>query len=237
MSQTPPPFAPSAPPARKDRTLTVVILIIVGLILFCGCGVAILGYFGWGFMKKATGPIIGCTINFEATRDAVLEYAKDHGGRLPKAATWQDDVRSYVVKNLKRDRDIQNVQNVLDAKVMNPDGDWGCFISETQTTGIAYNSEVAGKLLTEIADPYATVLIFEMEKPAKNAARKYEPLPMMSSPKMFGQPRGWIRYPVTGEMQGIQGNNGSWRVRSGRYGGNEPENPPPTPEPGKEDKF
>src|ERR1044071_9441915 len=112
----PPPF--TAPPMRKDRTLAIVIFIIVGLVLLCGCGVAIVGYFGWGFVKKATGPMVGCAINFEATRDAILDYTKDHGGKLPKAETWQDDVRSYVEKELKRDKEVQDVKNILDAKIM-----------------------------------------------------------------------------------------------------------------------
>ena len=188
------------------------ILILVGLLLACGCGVIAVGYFGWGAMKKIAGPIAGCAVNFEATRDGIVEYARAHGGRLPNAATWQEDVKEYVKRQLDRQKEIQEV---LDAKLMNTDSDWGCFVSSTRMTGIAFNADLSGKLLTEISEPWNTPLVFEIEKPKKNAAEKYSPLPKSSSPTIMGEPRGWIWMPVDGEMKGMS-EGGNWNVRSSR---------------------
>lgn len=186
----------------------IVILIIVGLILACGCGAVVISYMSCGAFKKLVGPMAGCMISFEATRDGILEYARENGGRLPKAETWQDDIREYVRKGLKREMEMQQM---FDAKTMNPDGDWGCYASDTELTGIAFNSDLSGKLLSEVQNPEGTMLIFEIEKPRKNAAEKYQPLPNDRSPKIMGEPRGWIRYPVSGEVQGMQGGNRGFR--------------------------
>ena len=202
----------------------IVILILVGLLLACGCGVIAIGYFGWGAMKKMVGPMAGCAVNFEATRDGILEYAKDHDGRLPNAATWQDDVKEYVKRHLQKEKEVQQV---LDAKVMNTDTEWGCYVSETRTTGIAFNSDLSGKLLTDVKEPWSTPMVFEIEKPRKNAAEKYAPLPDSSSPTIMGEPRGWIRMPVNGQMQGMsEGSN--WNMRSNRRNRSDPD-----PDPGE----
>lgn len=194
------------------------ILILVGLLLACGCGVVALGYFGFGAMKKIAGPIAGCSINFKATRDGILEYARAHDGRLPNAETWQDDVKDYVRRQLTSlQTQEREVQEFINAKVMNPDADWGCYVHETRTTGIAFNSDLSGKLLTDIKDPWNTPLVFEIEKPRKNAAEKYAPLPESSSPTIMGEPRGWIRMPVDGRMQGMT-EGGDWDM--GGSGGN-----------------
>jgi hypothetical protein len=163
-------------------------------------------------MKKIVGPMAGCAVNFEATRDAIREYAKDHDGRLPNAATWQDDIKEYVNRQLQHKKEVEEM---LDAKVMNTEADWGCYINETRTTGIAFNSDLSGKLLTDVKEPWNTWIIFEIEKPRKNAAEKYVPLPNSSSPTMMGEPRGWIRMPLDGPMQGMT-QGGNWNVRSGR---------------------
>ena len=211
VSEVPPPFTPSAPPyQRKDRTVMIVILILVGLLLACGCGVIAIGYFGWGAMKKIAGPIAGCAINFEATRDGILEYARAHDGRLPNAETWQEDVKDYVKRHLDR---AKEVQDVLDAKLMNTENEWGCYLTSTRTTGIAFNSDLSGKLLTDVKDPFSTPLVFEIEKPRKNAAEKYTPLPESRSPTIMGEPRGGIWMPVDGEMKGMT-EGGNWNMRS-----------------------
>lgn len=196
----------------------IVVLILVGLVLVCGCGAVAIGWFGWGAMKKMVGPMAGCAINFEATRDGIMQYAQAHGGRLPNAATWQDDVKEYVKKELQK---AKEVQDVLDAKLMNTDADWGCYIHESRTTGIAFNADLSGKLLTEVQDRWSTPLVFEIEKPRKNAAEKYVPLPKSSSPTIMGEPRGWIRMPLEGDMQGMS-EGGNWRMNA-TSGGREPD--------------
>ena len=145
---------------RKDKSLTVVIFVILGVIVACGCGVVALSWAGCGafknFMGKVAGPIAGCAINFEAARDAVLDYAKDHGGRLPKAETWQDDVRQYVKKHLAK---AEEIPDFINAKTMKPDGEWGCYVNSSRSTGMAFNIELSGKLLAIVPAESAEVAL------------------------------------------------------------------------------
>jgi hypothetical protein len=197
VSHTPPPFHPSAPPVKKDRTLVIVLIILAALALFCICGFAAFGFFGWSFVKKVGGPIGGCAINFEVTREALMDYAQDHGGRLPNAATWQDDIKEYVRKNLQKHKDVQDI---MDFKVMEPEGEWGCYVSSSRTTGMAFNSELSGKLLSEIQSPETTPLLFEIERPRRNAAEPFRERPRSEAPTIMGEPRGWVRVNVRGEV-------------------------------------
>lgn len=209
----------------------IILFIILGLVGFCVLAVIALGFFGWSFAKRAVGPIAGCAISFEAARQGILEYAKEHDGRLPKAETWQDDIRQYVVKHLNKERDAQNV---IGAKTMKPDGDWGCYVSDTKMTGMAFNVELSGKLLTDVKDPYSTIVIFEIDAPKKNAAEKYQTRPTTGSPTLMGNPRGWIAMPLEGGMRGLEEMNegGRWRT-STPEGGDESSSslPAGTPEP------
>lgn len=190
------------------------LFIILGLALFCVIGFVALGFFGLSFAKRVAGPIAGCVISFEAAREGILEYAKDHDGRLPKAETWQDDIRSYVSKHLKQE---QEAQDMIGAKTMKLDGDWGCYVSDTKMTGMAYNSELSGMLLTEVKDPYSTALIFEIDAPRRNAAEKYQPRADAGSPTIMGESRGWIRVNLEGEID-INTGSSRWRSSSEKGG-------------------
>ncbi|HRK21650.1 MAG TPA: hypothetical protein PLX06_07580 [Fimbriimonadaceae bacterium] len=228
MSHVPPPFSPSAPPQRRDRTGLIILFIILGLIAFCILGVVALGFFGFSMAKKVGGPMIGCAINFEAAREGIMEYAKEHEGKLPNAATWMDDVRPYIGKHLKKDADAVKM---FGAKVMEENGDWGCPVSDTKMTGMAFNADLSGKLLTDVKDPYNTVLIFEIEAPKKNANEVYQPRPKSTSPTLMGENRGWISMPMEGGMRGMEDlNEGGSRFRTSNQAGDESSGAPPAPE-------
>lgn len=228
MSHVPPPFSPSAPPQRKDRTGLIILFIILGLIGFCVIGVIALGFFGFSMAKKVGGPMIGCAINFEAARESIMEYAKEHEGKLPNAATWMDDVRPYIAKHLKKDAEATKL---FDAKVMSENGDWGCEGENSKMTGMAFNADLSGKLLTDVKDPFNTILIFEIEAPKKNANEVYQPRPKSTSPTIMGENRGWINVPMEGGMRGMEEfNEGGARFRTSTRSGDESSGDAPAPE-------
>ncbi len=184
----------------------IILFIILGLIGFCLIGIVIAGYFGFTFIKNTALPYAGCMINFEVTRDALVEYAQSHDGKFPNAATWQDDIKDIVGKRLKDLGDQDMIQT------LKPDGEWGCRIDASHSTGIAFNADLSGKKMLELKEPWSTPLVFEVPAPKRNAAQKYAPIPKDQSPKMMGEPRGWFVANVQGEI--IPPNaGGNWRGR------------------------
>lgn len=153
-----------------------------------------LGYKLFDLSQKELIPTISCAYNMRIARDAVLLYAKDHGGRLPNAATWQDDVRVYFDKVTITPSDADEF-----VKRWHPTGNWSCRLHD-QTTYVAFNSELSGKLLTEISDPKRTVLLFEVGTRGTNLHEPYKSAPLETSPKLMGEPRGWMSVPVEGDV-------------------------------------
>jgi hypothetical protein len=195
----------------------IVIFIILGLIAFCVIGIVALGFFGMRFASRTVGPMVGCVTNFEFTREALLDYAKDHDGRLPKAETWQDDVKEYVRRRLKEMEDVP----MMDFKSMKADGDWGCYVDETKMTGMAFNSDYSGKLLSEVESALTSPILFEIESPRRNASEKFKVRDPETAPKFMGQSRGWIKVPLRGEVD-IEMKDGNWRTRTSSNSSEEP---------------
>lgn len=154
-----------------------------------------LGFKVFDFSQKELIPTISCAYNIRIARDAVLLYAKDHGGRLPNAATWQDDVRRYFDQVTLTSSDADEFVRRWKA-----DGEWACKLRD-RTTSVAFNSDLSGKLLSEISDPTRTVLLFEVARTGTNLNEKYKPSAKETSPKVMGEPRGWISAPVEGDVR------------------------------------
>ncbi len=149
----------------------------------------------WGFNKVM--PMAGCFINFEAARQGLVTYAKEHDGNLPKKENWQRDLKPYVQKYLGK-------EDLGPVKAFDPNAaEWYCE-TDGRRTGIAYNSEIAGKKLADIKDPYMTIAFFEIENPRANAAEVYKRKENSTSPKIFGEPRGWIAITLEGDVQGMK---------------------------------
>ncbi|MBX3118837.1 MAG: hypothetical protein KF784_07205 [Fimbriimonadaceae bacterium] len=199
MSQFPPPFSP---PARKSNNtvLIVIVCVVVGICLVCGIGAVASGLYAF----NKVGSTLACVVNVEATRQGLMDYARANDGTLPRAETWQDDIKQYVGAHLRRD-DMGPIE------VMDPNGEWYCD-TEGMKTGIAFNSDLSEKKLADIADKYATIAIFEIEQPRRNANEPFKRRDHNTSPKMFGEHRGWFVMPVEGEMQGMS-SGGSGRVK------------------------
>lgn len=120
---------------------------------------------------------------------------------MPKADTWQDDVKSY----LKVDPEFQELKDSpFGFEAVTKDGDWCCTVSAEKKTGISFNDDLSGKKLAEIQNPSETPLVFETDKVSRNQHSKYVHQPDETAPKFFGTPRGWFWAPVQGEVRGME---------------------------------
>lgn len=175
--EAPPPYQP------KKKSTGLIVGLIIGGVFIC-CGLPLLGLGGaafWGFNKL--GPVAKCGISIEAMRDAVVAFSDDNGGKLPNAATWQDQVKPYYVKEISKRSVKENPFGVIPAE-----GEWGCEAEDSVVTGIAYNSELSGKMLADIKDQSEAVVLFETMQRKRNQAEKYDPAKLAKPPKRFPSP-------------------------------------------------
>jgi hypothetical protein len=130
-----------------------------------------------------------------AERDALLAYAKKHNNKLPAAAKWQDDIRTFM-KPLVVDKSL--------GELPPSDGD----VCDLQSaTGVCYNSDVAGKDVSKLT--YDQVLLWEVAARGSNRSEKYSDPSFVSSPKFVaGVPRGWIVQPLAGPSYLLTQNGG-----------------------------
>lgn len=188
----PPPFAPQGPvPAKKNNTALILVIIFVAFACVCVLP-AVLLYNVGRFALKEGLPMAQCGIAFEHVRDALNEYAKEHDGKLPPAATWQDDVRPYYKKIAEKAKDELGPIEPMDAN-----GPWGCT-QKSGSTGIAFNEALGGKKLADIEKPDETPLIFEVEQPSPNAHETFEERPKETGPMIMNEHRDWIVVYVKG---------------------------------------
>lgn len=182
---------PPPPPQnlRQKKNNTAVILIIVGVCVLVPCvGLVIAGVFGWSFLKNTAFPLASCAVNFEEVQKSVLQYAKEHDGKFPKADQWQDEVKEYFARSIEK----SGIQN-SPIPVMDPNGDWGCKgQGGAAGTGMAFNSDLSEKKLASVKDPEDTVMVYEIPSPSRNAHASYAP-PTQSGPLFMGTHRHWIK--------------------------------------------
>lgn len=191
-----------APPRNSGNKVLIVILVIIA-VMCIGLIAAGVGMYFWSMnlVKNTFIPTAQCAVGFEELRAALLDYAKDHDGKLPKASTWQDDVKPYYAKVRLGTEQSKDVPKGFEIKKFPLDADWGCKISDTEMTGIAFNKELSEMKLSDIKDPYSTVILFEIEKPSKNANEVYVPRSKTNAPRIImGERREWFRITVEGRM-------------------------------------
>jgi len=190
--------------APKSNTGKIVLIVCLVIGIPCLALLGVCTYFGFKVVREAF-PVAGCGISMEFMREAAQDYAHEHDGKLPPAATWQADLKPYLKKAISA-----NKEDLGPIKIVNPDSSiWVCADHDTTKTGISYNSEVAGKVASELADPMSVVLFFETEKAGSNLTAKYQPLPKESSPKIMGKHRGWMTVPVEGDVRGFDKSSGT----------------------------
>ncbi|MFI5386028.1 MAG: hypothetical protein ACHQ50_07895 [Fimbriimonadales bacterium] len=183
--EAPPPYMP---PRKKSNTGLIIGLVIGGLVLCCIAPIAVLGGLGlWGFNKVK--PLIECSATMSVARDALKDYAKDHNGKLPPAENWMEEVRKYYAQEMNADQ--------TPFKAMAASAVWGCDDGSGGKTGIAYNSELAGKAVDDVKG--SEVVLFEVRQATANAAQKYVAGGFSDSPKLFNEHRGWFVAFMEGE--------------------------------------
>ena len=178
-------------PPKKNKTNVIVWWVLGGVCVCCVLPIVGLGGAGFWLFGKAKG-VAGCSFAFTDVQKGILRYAEAHGNKMPKAETWQDDVREDYRKSMTPKAQLGPIEQ------MPADGDWGCKDSEGVQTGMAFNSDLSGKKLADIQDQVSTVLIFETAHAAKNQHESYKPSDFTLSPKMLGKNRGWMEAPVSG---------------------------------------
>lgn len=208
MAYSPPPFNPGAAAPKKSPVGMIIMIVFVVLFLICGLGAFALWQLGKGALGMASS-VITCTMNFELSHKAALAYAKEHGGKLPDADKWQDQIAPYhkrlVDKFMKENKELQNnpVFNFTPGDISQP---LACDFGEPKTT-ITFNKELSGKALAFIKDPATTVLFFEGSNAVKNAADAYKDRPESSSPKIMGSPRDWLNWHVEQKSNPFKSSN------------------------------
>lgn len=184
---------PYMPGPKKSKTGLIVGGIVAGVLFCCVLPIGLIGggaLYGW---KKIQGTA-SCVFTFGDMKRAVQLYTAEHHGKLPDAEKWQDELRPYYKRAMTPKEQLGPFPQ------MQPEGDWGCKESDGTSTGMAFNSDVSGKDVSEIKDSENTVAIFETEHPAKNQHMAYKKLDPLSSPKIFNEPRGWFFVSVSGDV-------------------------------------
>lgn len=189
----PPPYYANAP---KKTSTTTIVLVILGVCAVC-CVLGVLGVGGlglWGFNKAKN--FAACTFGAVGVGQAIHDYAADHHDKLPDAAKWQDEVAPYFAKIAEKQQ-----KNVKFIGTFDPNGVWGCKDeSGPGMTGLAFNSTLSGKKLSDIQDQDQEILLFEVPESGHNLNQPYHELPEDQSPKIMNSPRGWLKVTVDGQV-------------------------------------
>lgn len=210
-------YPPAAPRPTSNNTLKIVLIVTIVVVVPCVALIVGLTYVfraTQGLLSTQIGPLTSCELRFAQARDALLLYAQDHAGRLPLAANWQDAIEPYVSRTQRKTEEFAGMK--IEPLVAGED--WGCKTPEGKSTGMAFNSKLSGKKVSDIEDKRGTILLYEIPEPKRNAAGDYAPLPASTSPTFMGQRRGWAKQPVEGGTGLMEGRDGSvkWDVEAGQ---------------------
>jgi hypothetical protein len=208
VNEMPPAY--QAPQQNKSRTTLIVVIVLVCVLVPCLCVVGG-GAFAYFFAKKNVLPMVGCTITMTDARDAVVQYANQNDGKFPDAKTWQDDIKSHYAQL----HTVEQGMGEMGGKTA--DEEWSCRPGPGDTlTGIAYNADLSGKKMADIKDPYATIVLFEVDKVSRNASAPYKERPEQESPAMFGEHMGWFFVPLQGDPDLTGSGKGKFKSQTRR---------------------
>lgn len=213
-------MALNAPPsARKSDSSLKIILIILGVaVLFCivlgvGCAFMVNG------VVKETSKITRCVFSGTVAQASLVAYEKEHG-TFPAAATWQDDIRPYYEKGYEKlkkemtEEDAGPMQGWVESMsdIAPPGEPISCEFGDA-TTGMAYNTEMAGKDRDDVKE--TDVLLFEQPEVGYNLAKAFGDGVDSDPPKIMGSERDWFTVFVNGNINddmnaGARGGSGSF---------------------------
>lgn len=213
MAQTPPPFETQAPKVKSGASPWL--WIIIAVVGFC-CIAIIAGAF---MMRGVFGQVSStaqCMITFQLANQSLIDYADANDGKFPPAATWQNDLRENYRKNYAKMESEMKGNSLAESFLpASPDSDWSCKWGDI-STGMSYNSELAGKNKKDFENLSEVVTFFEVAKPGRNLAENYVKQPDASKPRMFGQPREWIVWRYSGNPDPLDENGTQIKVNTGR---------------------
>lgn len=193
---------PSAqqPSVRKRIPLVAVVLILVGLICI---GLIVLFAAVMIPTMRRMGQVAGCGASFTMMRQAVLDYARDKGGVLPTAKTWEDDVASFYQAQFdKALADLRGTPMDRYIPFARPGELFTCVDDRGRKTGISFNEALSGKKLEEIQDKRNTVLLFEVPTTERNQHSPYD-MVRAPRPRLMNTYRDWLVVPVEGDHLGF----------------------------------
>ncbi len=169
------------------------VLVIIGVCMLCCVGGVVMMM---NVFKKMSGSI-GCLTHYELARKALSDYASANDGKLPPADSWQDAIIPYYAR--EKGGEKASGGGILD--LGDATKDLGCPAENgAGPTGMAFNSDIAEKLVSEVKKNPTTVVLFEVPESGRNLAKPYKPPPGQSPLKFMGQPRDWITVPVSGAV-------------------------------------
>jgi len=188
--------APPYAPPKKNRTTTVVWVIVGISALCCVCLIAMCGG-GYKFFTSVGIPMAECSMNIESLRDGVVGYAQKHDGKLPSAATWKKDIWPYYTKSFESRASSQRKTSPF--QPVDQNGAWLCKVSDKDTTAIVYNSDIAGKKLDDLKPD--AVFVFEAPSGTPDHEAYTRQDPTKSPDLILGNRRGWLLARATGDTQ------------------------------------
>ena len=183
-----PPQYSGAP--KKSKTGLILGIVALGVVLCCCGGGAGLLFLGRGVMGKAFG-LVECSVALSQQRDAVVAYAAKHGGKLPPSASWQNDIKPYIVPMSEQGKkgDLIHIPTVEEDVCDRGSG-----------TSISYNAPLAGQKLDAVKNPDSTVLLFESPGKGRNKSAAWHEPDFTTSPVLLKtERRGWLRQPLRGQ--------------------------------------
>lgn len=139
-----------------------------------------------------------CMAMFNITHDAAIAYSLEHGGKLPPAESWQSDIKPYYDRlHTKMSKEFEEAAALKGFLPPKSDSELSCQW-EGKSTGLTYNSDVAGKIVSSISNPTTTVMFFESESRGMNQFAPYKSPPKSRAPKMMYNERDWIIWYIEG---------------------------------------
>ncbi len=103
-----------------------------------------------------------CAANLELLAMAARKYAREHGGLLPAAESWQDDLAPYVLLGRQGDEWDEDEAGEPDP--------YHCPAAPGIAFGYAINAAVAGRNALDLTNQEALILFFESDLNVVNAA-------------------------------------------------------------------
>lgn len=194
MAQTPPPFQVTPPSAPATNSANKACIIAVCCVLLL-CVVLILAFIA--FSRNVMGEVtqtFSCVGMFEMSDNSLRAYALEHNGKLPQAATWQDDIAPYY----QRLYDKMKTEKLPKSWLPPAPGEPLQCVWGQRKTGIAFNVQLSGKELKKIDQPTKTPVVFEVDKVGTNLAEVFVEQPKSKAPKVMYNDRDWIVYYVEG---------------------------------------